>query len=222
MNWLARRRYPRWSAKFHADTRLRDLSCVVLDCETTGLQPFGVDHLVSVAAIGVRSLAITEQSFGTLVNPGVPIPPESTAIHGITDQLVNAAPSPRDAVTTLREFVGNRPLVGQVLAFDLAFLDPIARRSRLAPFPVALDTLLMSTVLWPERDVRHGLDALTERLGIEVVDRHTARGDALATARAFIAMAPLMEQRGLVTMRDVAAACQATSRAAEFAKRYRR
>jgi DNA polymerase-3 subunit epsilon len=222
MNWLARRRYPRWSARLHAGTRLRDLSCVVLDCETTGLRPFDGDRLVSVFAVAVDSLAITEQSFGTLVSPGVPIPPEATAIHGITDQLVGTAPSPGDAVTRLREFVGNCPVVGQVVSFDLAFLDPIARRTRLAPFPVALDTLLMSTVLWPERDIRHGLDALAERLGIEVVDRHTARGDALATARAFVAMVPMMEERGLMTMRDVVAACQATPRAAEFAKRYRR
>ncbi len=186
------------------------------------MHPFGGDRLVSVAAIGVTSLAITEPFFGTLVNPGIDIPAESTAIHGITNQMVDTAPSPRDAVTGLREFVGDRPVVGQVLSFDLAFLDPIARRGRLAPFPVSLDTLLMSTLVWPERGVRHGLDALTERLGIEVVDRHTARGDAIATAQSFIAMVPMMEERGLVTVRDVVAACQATPRAAEFAKRYRR
>lgn len=222
MNWLARRRYPRWSARCHADTRLRDLSCVVLDCETTGLRPFGGDRLVSVSAICVSSLAVTERVFDAFVNPGVPIPVEATAIHGIADAMIVDAPPSDVVVAGLREFIGDDVVVGQVIAFDLAFLDPVARRNRMMPFPLALDTLLMSSILWPEDGFRHGLDALTERLDIEVTDRHTAHGDALATARVFIALVPMLEERGLVTVRDVATACQATPRAAEFARRYRR
>lgn len=222
MHWLARRRYPRRSARLHAETRLRDLSCVVLDCETTGLQPFDGDRLVSVSAICVSSLAITARAFDTLVDPGVPIPAEASAIHGITDAMVVDAPTADVAVAGLRDFIGDDAVVGQVIAFDLAFLDSVARRSRLAPFPAALDTLLMSSILWPERGVRHGLDALTERLGIEVVDRHTARGDALATAQVFVALVPMLESRGLVTVGDVVTACNTTARAVEFAQRYRR
>lgn len=222
MNWLARRRYPRWSARCHADTRLRDLSCVVLDCETTGLHPFDGDRLVSVSAISVSSLAITERVFDALVSPGVPIPAEATAIHGISDAMVVDALPSDVVVAGLRDFIGDDVAVGQVVAFDLAFLDPVVRRNRLVPFPLTLDTLLMSLVLWPEDGVRHGLDALTERLNIEVTDRHTAHGDALATARVFVALVPMLEERGLVTVRDVAAASQATPRAAQLAKRYRR
>lgn len=222
MRWFFHRRRARRDAGTWAAVPIDQIRCSVLDCETTGLEPHHGDRLVSIAAVSMERGELTDREFGSLINPGRSIPAEATRIHGIDDAMVAQAPTPREAVAGLRDFVGDFPVVGHLIAFDLAFLNPVARRAHVPAFPLALDTLLMSTVLWPERGVRHGLDAVTDRLGIDVVDRHTARGDAVATAYVFAALVPMMQERGLVTIGDVVSACQATPRAVEFAKRYRR
>lgn len=200
-----------------ADVRLRDLTCTVLDCETTGLNHTD-DALVAVAAVRVSGCQITDDEFSSLVDPGRPIPAEATAVHGLENDTVVGSPSPREAASSLREFMAGDLAVGQLVAFDLAFLH---RVNDGPAYPPTLDTLLMSTVLWPEPGVRHNLSALAARLDVDERDRHTARGDAVMTAQCFVAMVPLLEVRGLVTVGQVARACERTRRARDIAGRYR-
>ncbi len=179
----------------------------VIDTETTGLDVHG-DRVVSIAVVSVdRGVVRRDLAEQVLVDPGIPIPPASTAIHGITADDVVGAVDLDTALQHLAPALADRVLVGHHLAFDLAFL---ARSGYQAA--ETLDTLAVSRLLWPARGTRHTLDALAERVGVLPLDRHTALGDAVATAEALAACLPLLAQRGLDTPQAVARASRAQRR----------
>lgn len=198
-----------------ADVALSHVSCVVLDCETTGLDPV-TDGLVSIACVRIIDGVIDGSQFETLVDPERPIPAEVSTLHGIHDEMVAGAPTATAAARGVAEFVGGQLLAGQLLAFDLAFLRAGGFDSQRA----TLDTLLMSQVLWPETGVRHNLSAICERLGVAEIGRHTAQGDALMTAQCLLAMAPMFEERGIRSVGELARACESTRRARDISRRY--
>ena len=166
----------------------------VIDTETTGLDPMS-DRVVSVALVplddGVLRRDLAQH---ILVDPGIRIPPQATAVHGIEDGDVIGAPDLAGAVAALAPLLADRVVVGHNLEFDLAFLCA-------AGFPATrtLDTLAVSRLLWPGRGTRHTLDALAERVGVVPGDRHTALGDAVATAEVLAACLPLLDLRGWLT-----------------------
>ena len=141
-----------------------------------------------------------------LVNPGRPIPPSSTAVHGITDQMVAEAPGVDEVLRQFHAFAKGTVLVAHNAPFDMLFL----RRREAAlglrfDMPI-LDTVLLSAVLFGQHEV-HSLDALTHRLGIviPVEARHTAIGDAIATADATVRMLAILRGRGFDTFGAVLA-----------------
>jgi DNA polymerase III subunit epsilon len=187
-----------------ADSRLEDLTYVVFDTETTGLAPAS-DEIVQIAAVRiVNGRRVEGEVFDTLVDPGRPIPPASTEVHGITDQMVRGAPGIDVAGARFHRFARGAVLVAHNAPFDLEFLR---RHEALigAHFdhPV-LDTVLLSAVVFGQQEA-HSLDALTARLGITIPDeaRHTAIGDTLATADAFLKLLPMLRARSLLTFGDV-------------------
>lgn len=190
-----------------ADTRLDDLAYVVFDTETTGLLPQQGDEVVQIAAVRiVNGRRVAGEMFDMLVNPGRPIPPSSTAVHGITDQMVADAPDVDEVLCRFHAFAQGTVLVAHNAPFDMQFL----RRREAAlglrfDMPI-LDTVLLSAVLFGQHEV-HSLDALTHRLGIVIPDeaRHTAIGDAVATADATVRMLPMLRGRGLDTFGAVLA-----------------
>ena len=181
---------------------LGDLACVVFDTETTGLDP-AVDALVQVAALRVLcGRQVPGERFETLVDPGRPIPRSATQVHGIGNDRVAGAPSPREAAERLADFARDAVLVAHNAPFDIGFLN---RAGGVWDHPV-LDTVLLSAVLFGTGE-SHSLDALCDRLGVVIPAerRHTAMGDAEATAEAFRRMLPMLEARGLSTFGEVVA-----------------
>ncbi|WP_273521366.1 3'-5' exonuclease [Rhodosalinus sediminis] len=181
---------------------LRDLACVVLDTETTGLDPER-DALVQIAAVRVLGAKpVPGERFETLVNPGRRIPPTATRVHGIGDAHVAEAPDVAEAVARLGDFARDAVIVAHNAPFDLRFLTRAGGDWR---HPV-LDTVLLSAVLFGTGEA-HSLDALCARLGVEIPEdrRHTAMGDTEATAEAFCRMLPMLEAKGLTTFGDVVA-----------------
>lgn len=174
---------------------------VALDLETTGLDPRR-DAMVSIAAIPFVE-SVPQSGYVTLVDPGRPIPPASTAIHGLTDAMVHGAPRLPHVLAELDAVVASASLVGYNVGFDLAI---IGRERRARGLPRlrnrALDTRLLASALHPEwRDT--SLEQLAARLGVPVVARHTAEGDALTAGRIFWALLPELEARGMRTLADL-------------------
>jgi DNA polymerase-3 subunit epsilon len=191
---------------------LDQLDCVVLDTETTGLDP-DRDHIVSLGAVRVRRGVVKRgETFDALVNPARPIPPGSSRFHGITDDMVANRPKIDVVLPAFLVFAEGAVLVGHQVWFDLRFLEREARRlglpSLTASHPV-LDTLSLSSVVHGPLP-GHELDAAAGRLGVTVHGRHSALGDALATADVLVRLLPLLHKRQIATLGQ---ALEATRRA---------
>lgn len=188
-------------------TPLTALEAVVLDTETTGLDAT-TDRLVQIGALVVRGAALREEEcFETLVNPGVSIPPSSTAIHGIHDEDVAAAPAPGEALSALLDFLAGRPVIGYAIAFDLEVLAREAEAQNTDwPRVTALDVRPLARIVAPSL-ADHGLDALCAWAGIENRGRHSAMGDAAATAELFLHLIPLLRAKDIRTLAEAEAAC---------------
>ena len=190
-----------------ADSRLADLTYVVFDTETTGLLPDQGDEIVQIAAVRiVNGRRVEGEVFDTLVNPGRPIPAASTEVHGITGAMVAEAPGIDEVGRGFHRFAEGAVLIAHNAPFDMQFL----RRHEAAmgvrfDHPI-LDTVLLSAVVYGQAET-HSLDALTHRLGITIPEeaRHTAIGDTVATADAFLKLLPMLTGRGLVTFGEVLA-----------------
>jgi len=182
------------------DTVLRDLVYVVFDCETTGLDPVK-DEVVQVGAVRVVNGKIVDgEVFETLVNPGIAIPKRSTDVHGIDKAMVAGAPAFDTVCTDFHGFASGAVLVAHNAAFDMAFLHKQSPKINLLFDHPVLDTVLMSAAVFGGSAV-HTLDAICDRLGIVIPEdhRHTAMGDAVATAKALIAMIAILDGRGIQT-----------------------
>ncbi|MAK56334.1 MAG: DNA polymerase III subunit epsilon [Pusillimonas sp.] len=185
-------------------TALDELTYVVFDTETTGLNP-EQDDIVQIAAVRiVNGRRIQNEVFDTLVNPGRAIPAGSTKVHGITDAMVAQAPDIATVVQRFHKFAQNSVLVAHNAPFDMGFLRKYETLANCHfPNPI-LDTVLLSAVLFGESE-SHSLDALVHRLDITISEeaRHTAIGDAIATADALMKMIPALKARNLRTFGDV-------------------
>lgn len=195
---------------------LSDLTFAVFDTETTGLLPHK-DHVVQLGALRVlRGRIIDGEALNLLVDPGSPIPAASTRVHGITDAMVKGAPDIAEVSRSFHHFCRDAVIVAHNAPFDMAFLRREAKRLNLAWDHPVLDTVLLSAVLFGA-SVPHTLDALCERLDVTIPTalRHTALGDARATAEVLCRMLPMLEARGFATLGDVIAQTRAHGRLLE-------
>ncbi|MCH8557393.1 MAG: PAS domain-containing protein [Balneolia bacterium] len=187
-----------------ADTlkiRLDAITATVFDTETTGLNPTGGDRLISIGAIRiVNGKPDTNQQFDRLIDPGRRIPASSTAIHGITEDMVAGKPGAKKVLGDFSHFCADDPLIAHNAAFDMRFLELERANPDHFRQPV-LDTLLLSTVLHPNLE-GHSLDVLAERFGLETGTRHNALDDTLLTAALFVKLVPLLRSEGIVTIED--------------------
>jgi DNA polymerase-3 subunit epsilon/ATP-dependent DNA helicase DinG len=149
-------------------------SMVALDIETTGLDP-QADAIIEIGAVRFNGKRI-ENEWTSLINPGRKIPPFITQLTGITDQMVLEAPPIRAVLADLRDFVGELPILGHNVGFDLSFL----RKSGLFNSNDYLDTYEMASVLIPDAG-RYNLGALGQALKIPLPASHRALDDARVT-----------------------------------------
>lgn len=195
-----------WSAA------LEELAFTVLDTETTGLDPEEGDRIVSLGAVRVvRGRVLRQETFERLVNPGRRVPAASTAIHGLTDEMLAVAPRLEQVLPALVGFAQDTVLVGHNISFDLHFLKPAARAAGLELTHPVLDTLLLDATLYPGQP-DHTLEAIAARLGVSVVGRHTALGDALVTADVLVGLLGPLRDAGIRTLEDAVAASRRTFR----------
>lgn len=157
------------------------------------------DRIVSLAAVRFGAGCREEAAFDTLVDPGRPIPAASVAIHGIRDDMVRGSPPLEAVLPAFRAFVGPAIPIAHMGAFDLAFLQRPLRRAGLATLERMLDTAVLAARLLPPLP-ELSLDAVCAYLGIPVVGRHTAIGDARLAAAVLARMLPELERRGASTL----------------------
>ncbi|MCA0994418.1 PolC-type DNA polymerase III [Alloyangia pacifica] len=186
------------------ETPLRALTYVVFDTETTGLLPHK-DEVVQIGAVRVVGGRIVPgERIDQLVDPGAPIPPSSTKVHRVTDAMVRGKPDIFEAGRRFHHFARNAVIVAHNAPFDMAFLRRHQARMGVEWSNPILDTVLLSAVLFGTTET-HTLDALCERLGVTIPPelRHTALGDAQATAEVLVRMLPMLEARGMTTFGEV-------------------
>ncbi|KPD11347.1 3'-5' exonuclease [Phaeobacter sp. 11ANDIMAR09] len=187
-----------------ADRPLKDLCFAVFDTETTGLLPHK-DEIVQIGAVRVLNGRMIEgEQFDTLVDPQRPIPEASTRVHGVSNAMVQGAPVITKAAAQFHLFAKDAVIVAHNAPFDMAFLRRHAKATGVKWDHPILDTVLLSAVLFGS-SVPHTLDALCERLDITIPPalRHTALGDAHATANALVQMIPMLQARGFDSLAQV-------------------
>ncbi|SMX50215.1 3'-5' exonuclease [Maliponia aquimaris] len=182
------------------DQPLRRLTFTVFDTETTGLLPHK-DEIVQIGAVRVvNGRIVASERFDQLVNPGRPIPPASTKVHKVSDAMVQGKPDIARAGRQFHAFARDSVIVAHNAPFDMAFLQRHKGRMGVVWDHPILDTVLISAVLFGASET-HTLDALCERLDVTIPEalRHTALGDAQATAEVLVRMLPMLEARGFKT-----------------------
>ncbi len=189
---------------------LTELTYTVFDMETTGLNPSGGDEILSIGAIRiVNCRLLREERFEQLVDPLRNIPWESVQIHGIHPEMLIGQPPIEKVLPGFQQFVENTILVAHNAAFDMRFLQMKEAQTAVRFVNPVLDTLLLSAVVHPAHS-NHDLEAIAQRLGVRILGRHTAVGDALATAELLLKLLPLLAQSGIYTLKDALAACRKT------------
>ena len=182
---------------------LRSLTFIVFDTETTGLHPSQGDQIVQIGAVRiVNGRILSGESFNRIVNPGRPIPAESIQFHGITDDMARDKPPLSVVLPQFRTFAADGVLVAHNAAFDLKFLRMREHEAGVRFDNPVLDTMMLSNFL-DGPDVGHSLDAICDRLGIEITERHTALGDAIVTAAVLLHQIEALESRGITTLEQV-------------------
>jgi DNA polymerase-3 subunit epsilon len=192
------------------DRRLTDLAYSVFDTETTGLEPSNGDEIIQMGAVRVvNNRLLRQEIFDQLVDPGIPLKPEGIPIHGITEAMVNGQPRLDVVLPAFHEFCAETVLVAHNAAFDMRFFQLKEDSLGVRFTQPVLDTLLLSAVIHPNQE-SHRLESIAERLGINVIGRHTALGDAFVTGEVFLKMVPLLAEMGIVTLRQALDAAQKT------------
>ncbi|MEI7968766.1 MAG: DNA polymerase III subunit epsilon [Betaproteobacteria bacterium] len=165
---------------------------IILDTETTGLDPALGHRIVELACVEVVNRRVTERTFHQYLNPQRPSDPGALAVHGLTQEFLEDKPRFAEVARDFLEFLNGDQIVIHNAPFDLAFLNAELARVDLRPIESAVasvvDTLRLARELHPGR--RNSLDALCERYAIDNSARtlHGALLDARLLGEVYLAM----------------------------------
>ena len=194
----------------HDDALLADLAYTVFDTETTGLEPSAGDEIIQIGALRiVNGRLLRHENVDQIIDPRRPLRPEGIPIHGITADMVRGQPTIAEILPQFHAFCADTVLVAHNAAFDMRFLQLKEATLGVRFTQPVLDTLLLSAVIHPNQE-SHQLEAIAERLGIAIIGRHTALGDAIGTAEVFLRMLPLLADMGIRTLGAARAAAAKT------------
>src|SRR5579864_4702739 len=161
---------------------------IVLDTETTGLDPLRGDRLVEIGCVEIFNRMPTGQTFHRYFNPERDMPAEAFAVHGLSSDFLATKPLFAEAVEDFLAFVGDAPLVIHNASFDISFINAELER---AGRPAIMKERLVDTLLLARRKhpgVSNRLDDLCSRYAIDNSQRtkHGALLDAELLAEVYI------------------------------------
>jgi DNA polymerase-3 subunit epsilon len=193
---------------------------IVLDTETTGLDPRKGDRVIEVAAVELFNLLPTGEAFHTLLDPERDIPAEASRIHGFTNGDVVGKPKFAEIADRLLVFLGDAEIIAHNAPFDFGFLDAELFRCKRPALDRArmIDSLAMAKTRYP--GMPNNLDALCRRLGVDNSMRgnHNAILDCQLLAQVYLEMMggkqPGLELAAKAAPRLVALDVEAVERAA--------
>ena len=165
---------------------------IVLDTETTGLEPSRGHRVIELAAVEIRDRRVTDGSFHRYLNPERESDEAALAVHGISNEFLQDKPRFREVARDFLDFVSGAELIIHNAEFDVAFLDHELALAGLEPLrrycPQVTDTLRMAKELRPGK--RNNLDALCEFYQVDNSGRtlHGALLDARLLADVYLAM----------------------------------
>ncbi|WP_242637654.1 3'-5' exonuclease [Desulfobacter hydrogenophilus] len=191
------------------EMRLKDIVYTVLDTETTGLDTQN-DEIISIGAVRiVNGRILTGEKFNQLIDPKMNIPLESEKIHGINNEMVKGKPNIKEVLPLFYQFSKNTVLVAHNAAFDMKMFSMKEAETGIKFDSPLLDTLLLALIVYPMHK-RHDMAAIASFAGVNIVGRHTAMGDASATAEIFLKLIPLLAKKGIHTLNDAVKASKNT------------
>lgn len=161
---------------------------IVLDTETTGLDPINGDRLVEIGCVEVFNHIATGETYHQYVNPQRDMPAGAFAVHGLSAEFLSGHPVFRDVVDDFLDFIGDDPLVIHNASFDMGFINAELRRLKRRELPMtqSVDTVRMARRKFPGAPA--SLDALCRRFDIDNSSRtyHGALLDAELLAEVYL------------------------------------
>ncbi|MDD2498518.1 MAG: 3'-5' exonuclease [Desulfitobacteriaceae bacterium] len=190
---------------------------LVLDLETTNNPDKNYRHeIIEIAVIAIVDGSVEESNmFHTLVRPPCRIQPRNFSVSGISDLMVEKAPTIIQVLPDLLDFLKDYPIVGHnISSFDSKVLNEQLREKGFDELQNAfIDTLLLSKKLF-KGEKTHNLDALMSRLGIALdknQQRHRAAEDVKYNALAFLKITEILQEKGITTFEDILKFCNKDS-----------
>lgn len=183
------------------DKEINDLTYVVFDFETTGLNKQS-DEIIEIGAVKVYNGEIVD-NFASFISPKKNIPAKITELTGIDNEMVKDAPKIDEIINDFINFIGDSVLVAHNASFDYGFLKSALKLNK-SPYikNSVLDTLDLSRALYPELK-NHKLNTLCKHLAIGLENHHRAVDDAKATALLLLDMFAELSKQEIFILKDI-------------------
>lgn len=177
---------------------------VLLDTETTGLDPLAGDRVIEIAAIELQNDLPSGPVYHQVLDPGRPVPAEASAIHGFHDADLAGKPGFADIAADFLDFLGAAPIIAHNAPFDFGFLDAELVRAGRAVLDRGrmIDTLALAKQRFP--GLPNSLDALCRRFSIDLSERasHNALLDCRLLAAVYLELTGGRQQALALATRD--------------------
>jgi DNA polymerase-3 subunit epsilon len=165
---------------------------IVLDTETTGLNPRNGDRVIEIGCVELHNRMLTGNNYHRYINPERDSEEGALAVHGLTTEFLSDKPKFAEIIEELREYIAGADVIIHNAPFDLGFLNAEFKRLNVPSFSEhvgeVIDTLVQAKELHPGK--RNSLDALCDRYGVSNSHRklHGALLDAELLADVYLSM----------------------------------
>ncbi len=180
---------------------LENLSYVIVDIETTGLNP-AADEIIEIGAIKVENKEIKDV-FNKLVKPERPVPPNITDLTGISQDILVSELPIKPVISKFVSFIGNSIVVAHNADFDTSFLKNNIKKwlnKDIDNFIVC--TLMISRDILPNLE-NHKLHTIGRYFGLETANRHRAIGDSELTYQIWMRFLEKLKEKKILTKKDL-------------------